>query len=375
MGIFRFILAASVILAHSSSLPGLSLLDAGLAVKSFFIISGFYMQLIMDSKYGRVPHGTWLFYTNRFLRIYPMYLLTLAFAVAFYFAASFKLGHPADRLQFWVAAWHLKEFGPLALIFFSQFSIFGLDITPIFSFSPTTGFHLMGYSPGTDWDRAWRFNFMPHCWSIGAELLFYTLMPLLNLLRHRTLLILALLGFIAREIIVLSTTPDFSGMFNYHFGPMQIPFFVLGILTYRLLYKRFFHKKAPIRWPLLLAAAFLAAATITPAVSRLPLLQNGYLGLAALTIPILFHLTRLASWDRWIGELSYPMYLLHIPLKWVILALMGVSQKDTATVSGLYLLAFTVAVSIAMTYLVDRPMERFRRERFEKEAGPIPKSP
>jgi peptidoglycan/LPS O-acetylase OafA/YrhL len=66
------------------------------------------------------------------------------------------------------------------------------------------------------------------------------------------------------------------------------------------------------------------------------------------------------------------MYLLHIPLKWVLLAKAGVSEKDTAVISGLTLLGLTVVVAMAMTYFVDRPLEAFRQRRFEqgaREAG------
>lgn len=368
MGIFRFLLAASVVVAHSSKIPHLSLLDAGLAVHTFFIISGFYMQLILDSKYGRVPNGIRLFYTNRLLRIYPMYLLTLAFALCFYTAGSLKLGHPADRMELWVQAWKLGDFGALFLIFISQFTVVGLDITPLFNFSHTLGFFLRGYPAPPDSVLAWQFNFMPHCWSIGAELLFYSLMPLFNWCRTRWLLVLVVLAFLSRYLVIKFLPAGLSGPVNYHFGPMQVAHFLMGILVYRLIYKKFLYKKSPPVWLLALPIVVLAVLTFSPVVGSLPILRDGYLGLAALTVPILFHLTRIVSSDRWIGELSYPMYLLHIPLKWVLLAAHGISKRDEAIVSGLALLALTIVASIAMTYFIDRPLESFRRRRFEQEA-------
>ena len=40
-------------------------------------------------------------------------------------------------------------------------------------------------------------------------------------------------------------------------------------------------------------------------------------GLAAGTYP-LFKLTANWKWDRWVGELSYPLYLVHMAVLWVL---------------------------------------------------------
>ena len=379
MGLYRFLLAASVVVAHSSKLPGISLLDAGLAVKTFFIISGFYMQLILDSKYSRVENGIRLFYTNRALRIYPMYLLAFAFAVLFYLAASAKLHHPVDRLAYWVDAAHLHLYGPLALIGVSQFTVIGLDLTPLFYYVRNVGFHLItthDFPPNST--LAWRFNFMPHCWSIGAELFFYSLMPLFNYCRTRLLIPLC---FVAAASVALNTwiAPVLSGPMNYHFGPMQLFYFLLGILSYRIVYKKVLLGKSRGDWRLFIPIAVVAVCTFSPwwgdansSGSPHNLLAGCYLIVAATSVPLLFHVTRTIRWDRWIGELSYPMYLLHIPLKWVLLAKQGVSQKDEAIVSGVSLLILTVVAAFLMTYFVDRPIEAFRQRRYERKAEDSP---
>jgi peptidoglycan/LPS O-acetylase OafA/YrhL len=375
MGIFRFILAASVVVAHSSAIPGISLLDAGMAVKTFFIISGFYMQLILDSKYGRVPNGTQLFYTNRALRIYPMYFLTLLLAVCFYLAATVKLGHPVDRLQYWTQAYNLGDYGQMGVIAVSQFTVIGLDVTPLFTFSPTLGFQLLTHPFPPDGVLAWRFNFLPHCWSIGAELFFYACMPFFNWCRTRSLIIGLLLASTICGLSLIYLPFSFAGPLDYHFGPMQLSYFLVGILSYRLIYKRILKGMPRLNWRLYVPLVIIAVLTFTPiwnADRFFPesalWLRTGYYALAALAVPILFHVTKTASWDRWIGELSYPMYLLHIPMKWVLLALKGVSVKDEAIVSGVDLLVLTVFAALVITYCVDRPMEKFRQRRFEREA-------
>ena len=53
MGLLRLLLALCVFCGHSRGLGGLSWLAANIAVECFFVISGFYMQLILSSKYTR----------------------------------------------------------------------------------------------------------------------------------------------------------------------------------------------------------------------------------------------------------------------------------------------------------------------------------
>lgn len=77
MGLLRLLLAFAVVIGHSAPIPGLPLLGAGLAVKVFFVVSGFYMALILSEKYEAKPRGRWLFYSNRFLRIFPLYWVVL----------------------------------------------------------------------------------------------------------------------------------------------------------------------------------------------------------------------------------------------------------------------------------------------------------
>jgi peptidoglycan/LPS O-acetylase OafA/YrhL len=82
MGTIRLLLALSVVIAHAVPLFGLTLVGGKLAVQSFFVISGFYMSLILSEKYPSGVAGTWLFYGNRFLRIYPLYWIALLLSVA-----------------------------------------------------------------------------------------------------------------------------------------------------------------------------------------------------------------------------------------------------------------------------------------------------
>ncbi len=73
MGTLRFILALSVAYGHLA-VP-LSFPTADVAVQSFFVISGFYMALVLNEKYGAGSY--WLFVSNRLLRLWPTYFVVL----------------------------------------------------------------------------------------------------------------------------------------------------------------------------------------------------------------------------------------------------------------------------------------------------------
>ncbi len=52
MGLLRIILAISVLISNSTPNFGLKFIGGVMAVETFFIISGFYMSLILNEKYS-----------------------------------------------------------------------------------------------------------------------------------------------------------------------------------------------------------------------------------------------------------------------------------------------------------------------------------
>ena len=81
MGAIRILLAIIVLLNHSGFL--LNVFDAGLAVETFFIVSGFYMALILNEKYIGKNNSYKLFISNRFLKLYPIYWVVLVLSLMF----------------------------------------------------------------------------------------------------------------------------------------------------------------------------------------------------------------------------------------------------------------------------------------------------
>lgn len=188
MGVFRLILAAAVVIAHSAPVPWLPLVNGGLAVKLFFMVSGFYMALILSGKY-QCPKGIWLFYSNRFLRIFPIYWLVLVLELLLEWnwpalaANGGALGLHRDVL-------HSAGPGALVALLASEVGLLGNEV-----------FSLLGWLPGHGWEvwssnaseaslRGWKVIFMPHAWTLGCEVAFYLVAPWMNRWRTRWLILL-----------------------------------------------------------------------------------------------------------------------------------------------------------------------------------------
>jgi peptidoglycan/LPS O-acetylase OafA/YrhL len=74
VGLIRLLLAYAVVLSHSKPIHGYFIVPANAAVTLFFMISGFYMALVMTEKYTG-PNRIRRFYSNRILRLYPSYFI------------------------------------------------------------------------------------------------------------------------------------------------------------------------------------------------------------------------------------------------------------------------------------------------------------
>jgi peptidoglycan/LPS O-acetylase OafA/YrhL len=360
-----------VVAAHArSSIFGLPLLDSGMAVKTFFMISGFYMTLILTSKYkASKGGGYWLFISNRFLRIYPSYFVVLGGSLLFLAAASIKMHKPVDRLHIWAEAWQGHHYLGVALVALSQISIFGMDVLTLFSVSPSHGFGL-----GLTWSDlsqgAWKMSILRQSWSISVELFFYLIAPVVCVASRRVQVGLVL-GSVAAYLAAWHWLPErLAWNLTYSFFPFQIGYLVLGVLSFHLLNPLFAGGRVSAAWLWSILAPF---AGILLFWGWMPawLGNTACIGLAFFAIPALFNLTGRIKVDRIIGDLSYPMYLSHLPCKWLMLALMGVTSSDSAIVPAWALLLITTAAAGALVWLVDYPVDRWRQRRVAGRSAAI----
>src|SRR5436305_1931213 len=100
MGYLRFYLATSVFVWHFASRWTGTFMFSFTAVFCFFIISGFYMSLILNGPYRTA--GLRAFYFNRALRLYPTYLAALLVAAMLRVTIIPLFGPSCDTVLCWI---------------------------------------------------------------------------------------------------------------------------------------------------------------------------------------------------------------------------------------------------------------------------------
>jgi peptidoglycan/LPS O-acetylase OafA/YrhL len=157
-------------------------MDAHTAVKGFFIISGFYMALILDQKYGRSAAGIRAFAINRFLRLYPLYIVVLALTIGWYVVRLATLGARTPSQAIFsmnevLAGWRVWA------IWLSNVSLLGLDFICAWDWVPEKGFAFLQGSANPPIEGTVTMGatvWVIQAWSISMEILFYLCAPFLS---------------------------------------------------------------------------------------------------------------------------------------------------------------------------------------------------
>ena len=357
MGWMRFLLAAAVVFHHSTIPGSLPLVDGHQAVRLFYIISGFYMALILGRKYPLNRNGLWMFYTNRAARIFPIYWAVLIGAAVFYGAATIWTQRIPERFQWYNALSAGGHRGFLVGLGLSQLILVGLDGFSLFDFQGSTlglgGTVIGGKTAGF-------LCLVPQAWTLGVELMFYLFAPILVTKKSRWLILICGGGFLIRTALSV-WKPHESVSLNYFWFPLQIPFFLIGTLSYRWM------KCCPdlwrSRWARIgggwMAFLFVLGYGWIP-VGVAPLLSCAAMGLL---IPALFQMDGRVG--VFLGNLSYPIYVVHILVKWILLGFLGVELTGEKKIPGALLLAASMCVAFAIENLIGTRVEAWRAKRMQ----------
>ncbi len=407
MGIIRFLLSLSVAVVHGHiSLP---FIGGRPAVQLFYMISGFYMALVLNEKYPPGMRSYWTFISNRYLRILPVYLIVLVatLGLSFYIWKTSGTFSPTA-----IYRWHQHggELGLMSKIMLLMSNVFivGQDLTFYFGFDPNEGhvfmtddFHKAGLS-------ASQFMILPQAWTLGVEFIFYLIAPFI--VRRKTgVMILVIVTSIGFRMWLGSALGWVKDPFSYRFFPFEMALFMAGSVAYKL-YKglgiKGIGKLKPRFIPLIVIICFvgfyknISSDHVKYAVGGIFLLflwlvSNHHFGkekttlsnhvaawlglllaiallgmsigityllfsLFALALPFIFYVSKEWKWDRWIGEISYPLYICHM----LVLSLTtNLRQACEPMIGGAIYLLGSVALSVLLVYAVDQPMERWRQSR------------
>lgn len=359
MGLIRLLLAISVVIAHSSSIFGFSLVGGQVAVQAFYIISGFYMSLILNEKYIGINNSYKLFITNRLLRLYPIYWIVLLLTIIF--SLALIIYTKGDKLgDFEIYSNYFNKISILSFIFliFTNLFLFLQDTVMFLGLNITNGslFFTTDYTSTSP--MLYQFLFIPQAWTIGIEIAFYLIAPFLVRKKLKFVLLLISLSILLR--IILSYNGLMADPWSYRFFPTELVFFLLGIVAYRL-YKKF--ENAPIKSSYLVTNfGVIICFTLLYSFWISEWKYYIYLFLFFISLPFIFILTKKWKRDSFIGELSYPIYISHL----FVLSCLGALKVTKIVNLGLLLSITTIIFAIVLNELVSKRIEKVRQKRIIK---------
>lgn len=312
MGLFRLFLAILVVLGHMD----ISFLDLHISVSAvvvFYVLAGHVVSTLWrKSPEENVASRAMWFYKDRALRIFPLYLSVMAFSSILWMMGAHSSFLSRTPLT-------LDWLGNLLVVPLNYYMFNGLN----------------------------DFFLVPPAWSLGVELQFYLLVPLL--LTSRAIVI----GFGLASFLCYALAQ--CGVLNAdYYGYRLIAgvgfIFIAGTLINR-------HDLA---CRLCLSGVWLAsviysgylAATGTSVAYNLDVALGFAVGLPLLYLFLRFPRSGfLHLLQKRAGEISYGVFLFHFPVMWM-LQLLGYQGKSTAI--------FVVLVSAVMAWgahsLIERPV-------------------
>lgn len=355
VGTLRLILASAVVLVHAGSFFRFNITGGGqVPVELFYIISGFYMALVLNEKYVG-PGAAGAFYINRLLRLLPAYWVMAAIALVIYLYIYLFTGggfiavvaEMIGKMEFWRVAW----------FFVANTTLIGIDwVGRIFPVeAPNTAV------------------LVAPAWTLGVELSFYAIAPFLLRRSVWTLtgVLVASLCLRFAYFIGLDLGADPWG---YSFFPYEVALFMAGALSYRL-YDRIRDGKGGAAFGLSLVIVILFFQIIQKGITLsicncdivvVPLRAALYV-YAAVAAAFLFRETKSKKFDTEIGELSYLVYLAHFPL----IELYNVtvhpgSSLVQAAIRSVVILIISLVVAVLVRRFVERPIDVARHRRFRQ---------
>ena len=266
------------------------------------MISGFYMALILTTRYrGHIKE----FYWNRFLRLYPIYWMlaaALATLIVLYWVTTGRTLSVAYTLT------HRPPNGPMDWLWmaFSNVAIFGSDLRLLYE-------NLRSHGTSTN-----TLLVLPQAWSLGTEVLFYLAAPLALRLRVRTQVGLFAAALASCRLLASGLAGWHWTIWTYYFAPATTVYFMGGVFAYHLMGALRERRAWFSAWGPVMGWGVTGGVVIVIAVyGWLPFLVfDDWRAFVAfgLALPFIFAASRSSRFDQALGAYSYPLYLTHSAL-------------------------------------------------------------
>lgn len=325
LSVTRFVLALLVVTFHlfvfnqGSRILSISMmLNAFAAVMAFLVISGYSIA----HSYSKRPEG---FFPRRIRRVYPVYLICLFFSLTPFYFTPVHIVLPSGYDATWPTLW--------------QFIGNMLLLQPTFV-APMK-------------------QIMPN-WTLGVECAFYAMAPLFARLSRKALVVI-----ICLSIVIFALQP-FSARLSTTLISSKVGIFAILVLAWAWLMGWYMAKYPRSNW----SVAFLI---LSPGVLMLnrqtgvPAEGTALVLAATNTVIALGHRIeiskKLQGFLNYLGELSYPMYLIHLPLFFLI----QVATKQIF--NPLFYVGATLIASAMVYHLFDAPFRRLGNRKYQNHVS------
>lgn len=291
-----------------------------LGVDIFFVISGYLMAAIYGDM--KTLPKVWDFFERRFNRLLPAYFTVLVLTLLY--STFVVLPHEQGEVNKH-ALWST-------------------------GFMPNIGF----WMDSTYFNKS-QFKPFLNFWSLGVELQFYVVVPVIVYLffRSKALVTALLLGSLATYITVNAISPKLS----FFMMPLRLWEFLAGFMIAK------FHQNHTVSKPSIgLAALIFLMGGILFLSGNEKLLGWVELSVVLLTgaviyfgLPLAFLNSRSSLVLQWLGKYSYSIYLLHFPVIVfsTYIPFQGINNAPEGLTGYLAILGITLAGSVALYHTVE----------------------
>jgi len=354
VGSIRILLAIAVVFAHSY---GFVFVGGRLAVQLFYIISGFLISFILTE--AKTYSSISAFYKNRLLRLFPAYfLVALGTLAMLYIATYFSI----SQGSFFSTYSAIDTNGKISLIL-SNIFIFGQDWI-MFTGVKDGVFQFVSDFRNSE-VLVHQGLIVPQAWTLGVELSFYLVAPFI-LLNKRLIITFFIISLAVRGILIYQGL-GFQDPWTYRFFPAELSLFLLGTISHQF-WLPFLKRK---KWITEGKAKLITFVVFSYCLLYFLLpfrLVNTLLIIAIFTtsLPYMFEFQKKYSFDRWVGELSYPIYISHMavimPVFYLWKRLFGETIDNNSLPRAILVVIITIMVSVVINKLLERYINKIRNK-------------
>jgi peptidoglycan/LPS O-acetylase OafA/YrhL len=202
---------------------------------------------------------------------------------------------------------------------------------------------------------------VPQAWTLGVELSFYLIAPLI-LTRRKIVFVAIALSLLLRAYLIkigIGTKDPWT----YRFFPTELALFLLGSLSHQIVLP--WYKKACRSHLSLFASVatyFLVGVSLCYFLIPIKEIWKAaiFIAIFLLLVPFTFEFQDRHKLDNWIGNLSYPIYVGHV----LVIYLASISFRamgiDNRYVYSLTCAVLAVGFAILLNRYIGAPFERIR---------------